>query len=173
MSSYNVLTKMHIEFSLLLALASFGCSHESPIQSASPPLSKRATVDKSRPLDEEFGVSNVPGLSESGVSNVPPGLSDSEKMQLIDNVKTLKKGDNLADVVKLLGTPDYAHKIEPKKRGQITDGSSLVQYRLKKTFGPPNMNDPEISLEFDRNDQLKKISTNIANLTNGELINGR
>jgi hypothetical protein len=146
---------------LLLIAITCGCSRDSGKQPAKATPSQAAG----------FGGRNLP-------SKPPFELSEVEKLQFIDKLKTLERGDKLSDVMDLLGPPYAVRKITPKRLQSKTERSmnktSVRYYVLKTSESGFNNDNQGISLLFDSHDRLEGMDT-IGNLDVGELsiVNAR
>jgi hypothetical protein len=104
----------------------------------------------------------------------------AEKKRFVEQLKTVKKGDKIEDVVKLLGPPFHSEQHVGKKRDDIR--ATVIYYYLKKVdepttatqeFGPATPKKRERSIKtfdqyiwmvFGRDNRLAGISTNIKGL---------
>jgi len=87
-----------------------------------------------------------------------------EKKQFVTNLKTIKEGDKIEDVVTLLGPPFSAEYSGPKKASEPRNGIAVEYYLKKIGTGSNELQDQYILLVFDTAGKFKKIMTNIFDL---------
>lgn len=99
---------------------------------------------------------------------LPFEWSKSQKKEFLNRVKTLKAGDNIQDVVKLLGPPYFVEQTGPKERNVVT--GTAICYFMKKGEELSDMKgEQEVILSFDVEGRLESIDTNIRKLSLGNL----
>ncbi len=98
--------------------------------------------------------------------------SRAEKKQFLERLKTLKEGNNLEEVVKLLGPPYSTYVTNPKETREPR--GMYIDYFLKKVRenGPNERVNQYVFIHFDNDGKLINIMTNIKGLTVGELVKG-
>ncbi len=101
---------------------------------------------------------------------VPFEWSKTQKKEFLNRVKTLKAGDNIYDVAKLLGPPYEVEQISGKGLNDEVRGT-FTTYFMKKQEESENLaSEQYISLTFGIDGRLECISTNIRKLSFGGLM---
>jgi hypothetical protein len=114
---------------------------------------------------KELSLTSMPTLTPKA----PFEWSREEKKQFLDKIKALRTGDKIDDVVKLLGPPYSSEQSAGKKIDDIR--GPWVSYYLKKQDNllSNEKNDQALDLEFNSDNRLVSIHTNIKGLRFGSL----
>jgi len=95
-------------------------------------------------------------------------ISDAEASHIYENIKLLRYGDELSEVKKSIGSPAVDQDLFSKKGVFFAHELRYAIKRVRPEGG--NVMDQEISLSFDRQGRLFRISYNAMQPLSGEVI---